>query len=68
MIVVLSATRSRILVFITDSEPRKQRVATRLALDHPDIVIKLIVLDIAPTVRLNQKGASWPLIVIYGSA
>lgn len=40
------------------SHDRGARVATRLALDHPDVVIKLIVLDIAPTCLMYDSGNS----------
>jgi len=34
------------------SHDRGARVATRLTLDHPDVVIKIIVLDIAPSAHM----------------
>ncbi|KIM72837.1 hypothetical protein PILCRDRAFT_41520, partial [Piloderma croceum F 1598] len=40
------------------SHDRGARVATRLALDHPDAVIKLVVLDIVPTCLMYDTGNS----------
>ncbi|KAF8313177.1 alpha/beta-hydrolase [Clavulina sp. PMI_390] len=41
--------------FYVVSHDRGARVAHRLALDHPELVLKLVILDIAPTLAMYEK-------------
>lgn len=42
--------------FLVMGHDRGARVAYRMALDHPEVVEKLILLDIVPTVTMYEKG------------
>ena len=52
---VRAAQSSGILEFLDNRSPRLQRIAHRMAADWPNEVVKIMLLDIAPTYDLIER-------------